>query len=203
MTMHRYFSLNTCYLKNYDLCMIHHPPDKVRRVDYMLAWGERLGSLYPDNLTDARIHMIKDYGMGLGGVVSNTCGCLIVAAPIKELIAKAFPNPDEVEFLRVAIYDQKNRLANDDYWFINPIGPLDCLDQQRSEIDRDEDGEVIGVDKQVLDLRRVDLNKPLFRPKEAPSSYLIRHDLLMAIKDLNLPVPNIYVEELEVTGAAE
>jgi hypothetical protein len=203
MTQARFFELNTCYLKAHDLCMIHHAPDKVRHIDYMLSWGTQLGPLYPGDLEHARIFMVPEYGMGLGGLVSNTCGHLIVSTPIKDVINAQVEDPRQLEILRVAICDHKKRLVNDGYWYINPIGSLDCLDQIKSSIERDDDGEVISVEKKVLSLRGIDQKKPLFRIKESRDSYIIRHDLLMAIKDLNLPVPNIYAEELEVTGAAE
>lgn len=203
MSQPRFFELNTCYLKDHDLCMIDHPPDKVRHISHMLSWGRQLGALYPGDLEHARIFMAPEYGMGIGGLVSNTCRHLIVSTPIKEVISAFFEDQQHLEIHRVAIYDHKKRLANDGYWYINPIGSLDCLDQLNSSIERDDDGEVISVEKKVLSIRGIERNKPLFRIKEAPDAYVIRHDLLMAIKNLNLPVPNIYVEELEVTGATE
>jgi len=201
MSKVRFFELNTCYLKVHELCMIHHAPDKVRHIDYMLSWGKKLGPLYPGDLDDARIFMVPEYGMGLGGLVSNTCGHLIVSTPVKDVISEWFEDQQMLEILRVAICDHKQRLADDGYWYINPIGSLDCLDQKKSLIERDEEGEVISVEKKVLSLHGIDQKKPLFRIKESRDSYIIRHDLLMAIKALNLPIPNIYVEELEVTGA--
>ena len=202
MSRHRYFQLNTCYLKDYDLGLINDPPDKVRHVDFMLMWGERMGELYPSDRMDACIFLDPDYGMKLSGLMSNTCRHLIVSTPIKEVIRTAFVDPRAVEIFPVAIYDQKKRLADDGYFYINPIGTVDCLDQRLSVIKRTEEGEVISVKKKVLDARSIDPAVKLFRPKEAPSSYIIRHDLLMTIKDLNLPIPNIYVDELEVTGDA-
>lgn len=203
MSKHRYFDLNTCYLKDHDLGLILYAPDKVQYIDYMLSWGERMGGLYPTDRSDACIFLDPEYGMTLSGVMSNTCNHLIVSTQIKDVIRAAFADPQAVEIFPVAIYDQKKRLADDGYWYINPIGTVDCLDQRLSVIKRTEEGDVISVKKMVLDTRSIDPAVKLFRPKEAPSSYVIRHDLLMAIKDLNLPIPNIYVEELEVTGAAE
>jgi len=201
MSALRYFKINTGYFKDHDLCMVHHAPNKVRHIDYMLSWGERLGTLYPDTLEDARIYMEPNYGGGLGGLVSNTNQFLIVSGAVKNVMGKFHPDPTALEMLRVIICDHKKRVASDEYWFVNPIGVLDCLDLNKSVIKRSSTSEVISVKSMVLRAGGIDPAKPLFRPKESPSVYIIRHDLLMAIKALNLPIPNIYVEELEVTGA--
>ena len=87
-------------------------------------------------------------------------------------------------------------------WFVNPLGTTDSLDLAKSEIKRGSDGDVIRVKRTVLSSSKLRNQPRLFRLKENPRSYIIRHDLLMAIKDLNLPIPNIYVDELEVTGDA-
>jgi hypothetical protein len=200
----KYYTLTTCYLKDHDLCMIDHAPDKIRHISYKLSEGGCVANEYPRDQNDAVVYMDEKWGMLIGGLVSNTSQFLIVCSKIKDLIAGAFPAGDpDIQNFPVSIYDHKKRLASSDYWFVNPLGAIDCLDLAKSEIKRGSDGDVIRVKRTVLSRVKLRNQRPLFRPKENPRSYIIRHDLLMAIKDLNLSIPNIYVEELEVTGAAE
>jgi hypothetical protein len=61
------------------------------------------------------------------------CGLTIVSARLKERIA---PGEDggQIEFLPVTVLNHKERIASKDYYLVNPVGSVDCIDIEKSGV---------------------------------------------------------------------
>ena len=72
-------------------------------------------------------------GIKLSGLLRNTKNFLIGSSAAKDVVTRLCPD-QEVEFLAFTLINHKGRVHSSDYWFINPIGGLDCLaeDDQRA-----------------------------------------------------------------------
>jgi hypothetical protein len=149
------------------------------------ARGEPAAEIYPP---DARVYMSRKFGgMELPDFVSNTCGLLIVHKRVKEVIERVNQGP--TEFLALSIYNHKKRLASADYFVVNPLGTHDVLDMSASEIQW-LDGDVVAIDKMMLDAEKVRQAPDLFRPREDPRSYIISKRIASPLRELDPPNTN-------------
>lgn len=150
-------------------------------------------------LPDSRIRMDREWpGMQLAGVLGNTSSLLVVHVKFKEIIERFMKPQEVIEFLPLAIINHKGRVASRDYFLVNPVGTLDCLDYKKSAVDRMKDGRVIGVDKFVLSKKKIAWEPALFRPLEAPTEYIINGKITTAFKESGFPDRNVFVESLEI-----
>jgi hypothetical protein len=186
-----YYLLNTMPLEDDDLCFLALPPVGIELVDYKIAKGMPIAAEYPP---DVRMYMDDEHpGVKMPDLIGNSRGLFIVTARVKEEIACI--NQAPTEYLPVSIYNHKRRRANGSYFFVNPLGTLDCLDLQRSEIERDDDGKIISVETFVLDPKKVENAPDLFRVKENPYRYVLSEKLARALAEMD--PSNFYLDELE------
>lgn len=167
---------------------------------YCAGGGVRLGAVYPP---DARISLRKENpGMKLSSLLGNTRLMLIVSREFKEIIARTCTN--EIEYLPFRLYDHRKRVLSADYFIVNPIGTLDCLDLKKSDIDWSDDTppELLGINEHVLDRKRLVDAPELFRIKEDPGEYVIGPRLAEAMRAHQPKLTNIqwtrlrYADEL-------
>lgn len=152
---------------------------------FMPACGERAAGEITEDL---HVPMSDDYeGIALAPLLGNTQGYLMVSTPVKEVI-ESFSEGAEVEYLPFAVHDHRGRERSRDYWAINPIGTVDCLNLDASEInyfDKPGDpyhGDVISIRKYVLDPRKLEDVPALFRVREMADTYVVREDLAEALR---------------------
>lgn len=159
------------------------------------ARGKSVADRYP---ADARTHLQARYrGTKLSSLLGNTLSWLIVDTAFKDLVMEHCKE-SEIEIFPLSVYDHKKKLHSADYWVINPLGCLDCVSRQHSEIeylDKTE-ADVIGVDKFVFRRDRLENNPPLFRVPEEPSAYFISQALARSLKGRNCT--NVYLDEIEL-----
>jgi hypothetical protein len=149
------------------------------------ARGEHASHIYPP---DARVKMSSKFGgMELADFVSNTRGLLIVHKRVKEVIESINSGP--TEFLPLAIFNHKGRLASADYYVVNPLGTWDVLDLNASDIQW-SDGDVVALREIVLDREKMRNAPDLFRLKEDTSWYLISKRIASRLRELDPPNTN-------------
>src|SRR5687768_5463600 len=86
---------------------------------------------------------------------------------------------ETVEVRSLVIVNHRNRQCPLEYWVVNPLTFIDCLDRGASGVTIDEEtGEVSGVDKFVLRESALEAKPQLFRIPEAPSEYLVGERLV-------------------------
>lgn len=198
----KWYEINLMPSVSKDFVFIKHPfPEEMKRWSYKLSSGVNpVGEDYPD---EPKVHMDEaETGMVLADLIGNVSSALCVSKRVKELIASEDLITDEIEYLPVWIYNHKGRLASKDYFLINPIGTVDALDHEASEIDMFE-GDVVEIDKTVLDARKCMKAPDLFRLKEEPHRYIVSSDVTYDLAQLNPPVTNMLFIELEHTHMAE
>jgi hypothetical protein len=185
----RFFSLNLIPSEDPGLAFLDGVPEGTRAVRYKMSKGYAMGADYP---ADARIYMSEEYpGFKLASFIGNTESLLILSTQVKEAIEQ-FGVP-QVEYLPVAIYNHKRRLASSDYFIVNPLGTLDCLHLEKSVI-KYSGTDVIAVKKMVLDVRKVATPPGLFRVKEHPYTYVFSEPLIAKL--IPLKPTNLYFNEL-------
>jgi hypothetical protein len=107
----------------------------------------------------------------------NLDGYTVVSAKIKEFLEeKDIP---QLEFLPIAIQDLAGKTVSSDYWIVNPLAVIDCVDQENSEIDWNAiDPEIMSSCFGLTLLSdEIDEDLLLFRPKHMKSVVFIREDL--------------------------
>ena len=190
----RYVSLGTLahdYTSSY--CFIKHDPDELDKRSYKIARGFELTA--HDAPLPLRVHMSEDHpGMELADRVANSCNLLIVSKTLQTALAAVNKGP--AQYLPVEIYNHKNRLASADYFVVNPIGTVDALNLKASSIKWFE-GDVVSVDKIVLDPAKLKAAPDLFRVKEDPYTYVVSENILTAWRSIVPKPTNVVFRTLE------
>jgi hypothetical protein len=102
----------------------------------------------------------------------------VVSGRLKEQIAAA-DSAGQIEFLPVTILNHKGRVASEDYFFLNPVGSVDCIDIEKSGVEwNDIDDTVISSFEQlVLKEDAVPPGVALFRPLHGTKTILVSRSL--------------------------
>lgn len=147
--------------------------------------GEPAADVYPKDATVTMSHKLG--GMVLPDIISNTWDLLIVHERVKKVIEEINQGP--TEYLPLTICNHKNRVSSQDYFIVNPLGTYDAIDQSASKIEWCE-GEVVVVEKYVLDPKKMEDVPDLFRPNEMPEDYFISARIGRRLRDLDPPASN-------------
>ncbi len=198
----KWFEINLMPMFDDDFVFIKHPyPEEIKSWSYVISRGVRAASEeYPD---EPKVHMDEGHqGMVLPDLIGNVSSMLVVSKRVKEVIASPELINDDVEYLPVWIYNHKGRLASKDYFLVNPVGSIDALDHEASDIKMFE-GDVVSLDKPVIDARKGMKAPDLFRLVEDRERYICSSDFTYDLAQLDPPVVNMRFFELEDTHAAE
>ena len=177
-----FYHLDTMGVGDDELALFDNFVDGIDRYSWRVHEG---APLEPDWPEDARLFMNKENpGIKLSSLLGNTRSMLLVDKELKELIQAHCQN-QEIEYLPLVIYDHRKRVRGRDYFLINPLSSVDCLDLQASEIiwDQNDSTSIIAVSKYVLQRDKIAEAPPLFRIQQDPSEYVLRTDLAKAIYD--------------------
>jgi hypothetical protein len=178
------------------LCFLDNFVDGLEPQSWRVGEGTRFGREYPK---DAKVFMNRENpGIKLPPLVGNSLNMIVGSRDFKEALEKHCKN--EIEYLPFTLYDHRKRIHSRDYFIINPIGTFDCLDMKESiiEWDEDEPGQIIGIDKRVLDRKKMKDAPQFFRIDKDPSSYVVGLELAREFKARNFT--NIFWAELPLSG---
>jgi hypothetical protein len=146
---------------------------------YLVDEGKSFAGHMPK---DAKVQLDKRHkGTKLCDFISNVASWLIVSERVRAILA-AEPNPSEVYPLKVL--DLKGRPIKAPYFFVHPVGAVDCVDLKKSEYRRSamEPSRIASVQRVVLHQRKIPPDRTIFRLKEFPVTLIIRSDLLGKLK---------------------
>lgn len=193
----KYYLLKTLAQTKPEFCVLRSYPEGMGLKTWKLGDGVELQEgEYPQ---DAKIFMSdQEPGMEIPDLVPNTGQMLIVSKRLKDGIAAVNQGP--VQYLPLAIYNHKKRLASGDYFIVNPVGPLDVLDTSASEIEY-HDGEVVQITKYVLDPDKLAQAPDIFRIKENPEAYVVSERVFDEWRKLSPKPTNITFFILDVPAA--
>lgn len=178
-------------------CYLKDEPDELFKdsIGYGLSIGESQINKYPQKPVQAKMHDTRG-GLVLTERLANSDSHLIVSKKLKNIIAN-FDNNGDIEFFPLGILDRKNRLASDDYFYVNPLGTFDCLDQHLSKVSYHRK-KVIGVDKMVLSPEKLKSAPCIFRLTEEPQGIFISLALANALASVDSDVHNLGFHVVEI-----
>jgi hypothetical protein len=162
---------------------------------YDLLYGLSLASDFPKN---ARVQMDRDFkkGTALTDDISNMNDIKICSKRLVEFLQKA--DVRHLEYLPLTIINHKEKVASTEYFVVNPIGPVDALDRKASDpvYSSIEEGTINTVARIVLDPRRLDPERKVFRLQGFFDEVLIEKELADAMSAARMVGP--YFKELEL-----
>lgn len=100
------------------------------------------------------------------------------------------------EFFPFSIYDEKGILISRDYYFINPLVTVDCLNYRHCNISRNDIRSGSSIKEIILDAEKTVSLPLLFRIKEIPNFYVMRQSLAELFVAEN--ISNFISEKLSV-----
>lgn len=123
----------------------------------------------------------------------------VVSAAMR--VAIEAKQPSGIEFLPTAIINHKGRVASEDYFVLNPLTVVDCIDIEASEVDwNDADPDTIMLCEQlVLKSGAAKNDVQIFRPKHWPRLILARSSLAEALEESGFSGLQ-FMDPMEYTG---
>ncbi len=102
-------------------------------------------------------------------------GLVVVSSAIRDVVLEI---GGDVELLPVAIHDHRGRVASSDYWIVNPLTRIDCLDVANSRLTVNAiDNSYSGCDSLAILPDRVPEDATFFRPSVFPEPIVCRRDV--------------------------
>ncbi|PZN25725.1 MAG: hypothetical protein DIU71_19355, partial [Proteobacteria bacterium] len=92
--------------------------------------GVELANGFPSNVTLRMSDRFPD-DMLLADNLANTNRLIVISAGLRRFLEDE--GVQHIEFLPVTILDHKGRVASADYWILNPVGLVDCLDLDKCQ----------------------------------------------------------------------
>jgi hypothetical protein len=162
---------------------------------YRMSLGEPAMGIWP---RDAFVGIRAGGGRRLSDLVGATTGHITVSGRFVEVVNRCLTPHDVVEFLPVSLKDSRGRIIASDYFIVNPIGTLDCLDVAASDVDLSASDplDVLHVETPVLAADKVAESRTLFRIQEAPTIYVLAYSLAFALKSAGLA--NVFWTRIEL-----
>jgi hypothetical protein len=189
----QYFELNTLGdEQDKELVFIDQEPEGLDGFGYRLAEGDPTEDIYP---ADARIYLTPyNQGIKLTTLLGNSIGYIIVHTAFVERLRSH--GMTSVELRPVSIYNQRRRLHSKDYWIVNPLHFVECLDRRVSRIQYSSSDPklIVGIDELVFDSRRLDGAPDMFRIPEQRMSYFVSERVVRSIQGQGFD--NIFLREI-------
>lgn len=174
-----------------ELVFVSREPEDLNGYGFRLAEGDPAADIYPEA---GRIYLDRyDPGLKLTALLGNSIGFLIVNTAFKEVVAR---HDTGAELFPVTIYNQRGRLHSRDYWIVNPLRFVDCVNRAKSQIQysTDDPQDIVGIDALVFDPRKLRGAPDLFRIPEQRMGYFASARLLQALMEIR--PDNLYVDEV-------
>ena len=187
-----YFRFNTLPLVDKTLCILELGPEGCSTFKYMMATGKPAAQEYPG---DAKWSMTAKYpGIKVASIIDNTARLVVAHRDVKDVfVATGVP----MECFPFTLYDHKGRVASTDHFIVNVLGTFDCLNLQKSEIDYSKTypDKILGIDRYVLDPRKLEHAPDIFRIKEDPYAVVLSHRLVDQLRPVN--PTNLFLVKLD------
>jgi hypothetical protein len=187
-----FFRINTSPTVDMSYCILHREPEGTNMYTHRMGKGYAMGDKYPQ---DAKWYMSDKFpGIKLPSLIANTGTYIVVERRLKEVFERTGV---PMECLPFTLYDHKKREASRDYFILNPLGTFDCLNLEKSEIEYSKEvpGEIVGIDKYVLDSQKLRSAPDFFRIKEDPYVKVLSHKLVDELRQLD--PTNVYLTRME------
>ena len=139
----------------------------------------RAGSFPPD--AEVHMHPRSPKAVGLTDNLRNGARLIVASGPFTAFLQSQ--QLKHVEYLPVGVVDHKGRRVKAPYFIVHPTAPVDCLDLAASNPTMNEiiPTDIDWVEQIVLDGRRIDPDRRLFRVANFSNIVFVRDDLASAI----------------------
>jgi hypothetical protein len=144
---------------------------------YCPQLGEPIKPFWPQ---EARLSLKKpSKGVKLRSFLGNRQNMILVTKALRDIIEALCPK-EKIEYLPFVLLDQRDRELSKDYFLVNPLGGIECLDKTKSKMtySDDEPKRVLDISKYVLDRKKVEKAPELFRIGEQATDYVVSSVLL-------------------------
>lgn len=120
--------------------------------------------------------------VALADSMSNVNRMLVVSRRVKEFLEERAPR--RVEYLPVKLLNHKKKVASDEYFVVNPLAIVDCIDTKKSRVRwNDIDPEKLAAcSNVVLKPKSIDGEHLLFRPKHLEYYVMVLPELAEALE---------------------
>jgi hypothetical protein len=154
--------------------MRNHPDE------YLLHRGVSVKSWFPE---EPIFHLAGERGMELTDSLPNALNLIFTSTRLKAFMEKH--SGANLEFLPIRIRDHKERLVQEQYYIMNLLDTMDCVDLEKSKFSRSamNPERIMTFYLLVLDESRIPKEKKIFRLKEKPDLVIVREDLAQDILD--------------------
>jgi hypothetical protein len=163
-------------INNYVVLETLHGVDKL----YEVKRGIPRAASFP---ADARYTMHPDWPTNtvLTDNLINTDALVVASARLADFLRAR--GVTHTEYLPVTILNHKKRPTGKDYFIVNPVEPVDCLDVAKSGVTWSLfDGTIVdSVQRLVLDPKRCDPDRELFRIAKFADVTLVSRELAKAM----------------------
>jgi len=143
---------------------------------YDLKSGVSFADSFPSG---AEFPMSPDFpnNMLLTDNVMNEEGLLVGSGRLRRFLESR--GTRLLEYLPVAIRNHKDKIASKDYFVLNPIRAIECLNEELSGAERDLilPDEIDLVRKLVLDVEKIDIDREIFRIARFPKVTVVHRKL--------------------------
>jgi len=178
---------------NQKLCFLDNFVDSIAAESWRVHMGEPLAPVYPPS---ACIFLTgEESGIKLSSFVGNAKSMFLVSSGLRDLIAEYVTK--NIEYLPVTICDHRKRPLGRDYFIVNPLGAIDCLDLKKSRVmySKKDPAKIVQVRDYVLDRKKVKDAPQLFRLEHSRATYVIGPALARAIQ-ARKDITNVKWDEL-------
>ncbi len=189
-----YFLQDTLGIKpGSDYCFTNRLPKEI--VSYRLEVGKEMKK-YPDDPWKVTLKLGKDYpGLMLPSFIGNVHRLLIIHQDAL-IFFKEF-DIGKYQAFPFTLIDHKDNVHSKEYLFLNPLGTRECLNYELSGVEFDEDGDIDGVKRYVLDKTKLKQIPDLFRLFEDDTRYIYSERFVNAIKEKGLT--NFHFKKLVIS----
>ncbi|MDH5395798.1 MAG: hypothetical protein OEW97_05955 [Gammaproteobacteria bacterium] len=144
-------------------CKTDGPPEGISGNKLPLKYGGSLKDIYPDDPYEVTMRLDNDRPQHtqLGSYISNTSNYLMVSSDVVDELNKF--NIGDVDFWPFTLINHLGNIHSQDYRFVCPLQPFDAINEKLCEIVRDANGIAIGIDRVVLDNKKLEKAPDMFR----------------------------------------
>jgi len=171
----KYWVLKTGSLQN-GVYLSAVPPDGPDAFEY--RDGSSLIKGFPAP-SDAQMGFSGDYpdSIKLYDFVANIDGLFIVSKKVKEIIEGL--SVQNMEYLELTLFDHEMKISSTDYYILNLVGSVDCINMKDSKYRMDcllED-RIDRIKELVLDENKIPPEAKIFRLVNKPEEYIVSDEV--------------------------
>ena len=170
-------------------CGLFKLPEDTEKFSYPV-FGKAFGDKLPEKLV---FYMAPEFpGINIPDLVWNAFEYFIVSDKLKKIL-EVYLEKQQVEYIPCRIINHKGRVGADNYFVINIIGSVDCVDLKNTVASPGmRKGYISDIEKLNLFLDKIPRGMDIFRIKECPSIIIVSETLKKTLENNNITGSVLY-----------